>query len=140
MEYKKTITKVMTWIKEGDKIKKLDHIQYFFGQDIIPDTMIGTIASMLVFDKTETIDKEKPIFGCAKREKEGVYKISARAHKNLVSKGVNLSEAIRSALEKSGLDVLGGGHPPAAGTKVPIEEINNFLEKCNNEIKNQIIN
>ena len=136
-EYKKTIMNFMNWLQEGDKIKELENIQFFFGEGRIPDTMIGTIASMLVFDKGEIINKNKPIVGCAKREKEGVFKISARADKTIVEKGVNLSEAIRKALEKSNLDVLGGGHPPAAGTKVPIEKIELFLKNFDEEIKKQ---
>ena len=136
-EYKKKIMNFMNWLQEGDKIHELKNIQYFFGEEKIPDTMIGTIASMLIFDKSDLINKSMPIFGCAKREKEGVFKISARADKNLVKKGINLSEAIRNALEKSSLDVLGGGHPPAAGTKVPFDMINTFLEKCDEEIEHQ---
>ncbi len=136
-EYKKTIMNFMHWIQEGDKIKELENIQFFFGEGRIPDTMIGTIASMLIFDKGEIINKNKPVLGCAKREKEGVFKISARADKKIVEKGVNLSEAIRKALEKSNLDILGGGHPPAAGTKVPIDKIDAFLQNFDEVIKKQ---
>ncbi|MEJ2296633.1 MAG: DHH family phosphoesterase [Candidatus Lokiarchaeota archaeon] len=53
-------------------------------------------------------------------------------------KGINLSEVIRKALEMSKLEVLGGGHPPAAGTKVPFNMIDVFLENCNQVIKNQL--
>jgi single-stranded-DNA-specific exonuclease len=136
-EYRKMIMNFMNWLQEGDKIQELENTQFFFGEGRIPDTMIGTIASMLIFDKGELINKNKPILGCAKREKEGVFKISARADKRIVEKGINLSEAIRKALETSNLDVLGGGHPPAAGTKVPIEKIDLFLKNFDEEIKKQ---
>jgi RecJ-like exonuclease len=79
-----------------------------------------------------------PIFGIAKREEEKVYKISGRAHESIVNMGVNLSDAIRKALELSNLDALGGGHPPAAGTKIPIEKIDEFLNHCDTVIKSQI--
>ena len=137
LEYRKMIMNFMNWLQEGNKIQELENIQYFFGEGRIPDTMVGTIASMLIFDKGELIDKNKPILGCAKREKEGVFKISARADKRIVEKGVNLSEAIRKTLETSNLDVLGGGHPPAAGTKVPIEKIDIFLKNFDEEIRKQ---
>ena len=139
-EYRKVIMNFMNWLQEGDKIQELENIQFFFGEGRIPDTMVGTIASMLIFDKSELINKNKPILGCAKREKEGVFKISARADKRIVEKGINLSEAIRKALETSNLDVLGGGHPPAAGTKVPIEKIDIFLKNFNEEISKQMRN
>ena len=93
---------------------------------------------MLIFDSTDRIDKTKPIFGLAKRIDEEVYKISGRAHESIVNKGVNLSEAIREACKLAELDVLGGGHPPAAGTKVPVDKIELFLEKCNKVIKKQL--
>ncbi|MFX0049497.1 MAG: DHH family phosphoesterase, partial [Candidatus Hermodarchaeota archaeon] len=57
---------------------------------------------------------------------------------SIVKKGVNLSEAIREALELTNLKALGGGHPPAAGTKVPIDKIDLFLENCNIIIKKQL--
>jgi len=93
---------------------------------------------MLIFSKSGDIDLSKPIFGCAKRKDEDVYKISGRAHESIVKKGVNLSEAIREALELSNLKALGGGHPPAAGTKVPLDKIDIFLDKCNIVIKKQL--
>ncbi len=91
-----------------------------------------------IYNESEVIDRKKPIFGIAKREDEAVYKISGRAHESIVEKGVNLSEAIREALKLSDLDALGGGHPPAAGTKVPIDKIDDFLNNINIVINKQI--
>ncbi|MGM0470548.1 MAG: DHH family phosphoesterase, partial [Promethearchaeati archaeon] len=96
--------------------------------------------SMLIFDESEIIDRDKPIFGYAKRKDEDVYKISARAHKSIVEKGVNLSDAIRKALELTNLIALGGGHPPAAGTKIPTDKIDVFLENCDKVIEEQLNN
>ncbi|MBY9004464.1 MAG: DHH family phosphoesterase [Candidatus Lokiarchaeota archaeon] len=137
VEYRKKISNALNWIQKDGKIKEMEYIQYFYGEDVIADTMIGTIASILIFDKSGVINKIKPIFGCSKRESEGVYKISARASKKVVLEGINLSEAIRKALSLSELDVLGGGHPPAAGTVVPIDKIELFLENCNKIINEQ---
>jgi len=138
INYKKSLVQSLTWIQEKNKIQYKDYIQFFFGEDVIPENIIGTIASMLIFSKSGDIDLSKPVFGCAKREEENVYKISGRAHQSIVKKGVNLSEAIREALELSNLNALGGGHPPAAGTKVPIDKIDLFLENCNVVIKKQL--
>ncbi|MFX0075486.1 MAG: DHHA1 domain-containing protein [Candidatus Hermodarchaeota archaeon] len=138
VDYKKLLVQSLSWVQDENKIQYKDYIQYFFGEDVIPENLIGTIASMLIFSKSGDIDLSKPVFGCAKRKDEDVYKISGRAHQSIVKKGVNLSEAIREALELSNLKALGGGHPPAAGTKVPIEEIDLFLENCNKVIKKQI--
>ena len=138
IEYKKSLAQALSWIHDENKIQLKEHIQFFFGEEVISETIIGTIASMLMFSKSDIIDKSKPIFGCAKRKEEEVYKISGRAHESIVKKGVNLSEAIREALDLSNLDELGGGHPPAAGTKVPVDKIDDFLENCNKIIKKQL--
>lgn len=138
INYRKSLVQALTWLQEKNKIQYKDYIQFFFGEDIIPENIIGTIASMLIFSKSADIDLSKPIFGCAKRKDEDVYKISGRAHKSIVKKGVNLSEAIREALKLLNIKALGGGHPPAAGTKVPIDKIDVFLEKCNIVIKKQL--
>jgi len=138
IHYRKSLAQSLSWLKEKNKIQYKDYIQFYFGEDVIPENIVGTIASMLIFSKSGDIDISKPVFGCAKRKDEEVYKISGRAHESIVKKGVNLSEAIREALELSDLEALGGGHPPAAGTKVPINRIEIFLENCNKVIKKQL--
>jgi len=138
INYKKLLRKSLTWIHDNHKIQQKEYIQFFFGEEVIPENIVGTIASMLIFENLEGVDKSKPIFGLAKREDENVYKVSGRAHKKIVNKGVNLSQAIRDACELSSLDVLGGGHPPAAGTKIPVDKIEVFLEYCNTVIQKQL--
>lgn len=137
-EYKNSLMEAISWIKQEDVIKEKEHIQYYFGNDKISDNIVGTVASILIFDESEVIKLNKPLVGYAKRENEDVYKVSARAHKIMVERGVNLSEAIRKALELSNLKSLGGGHPPAAGTKIPPKKINLFLDNLNKIIGNQV--
>ncbi len=136
--YKKSLSRSLSWIHENNKIQQKEYIQYFFGEDMIPENIIGTVSSMLIFERYKGVDKSKPIFGLAKRKDEDVFKVSGRAHEKIVDKGINLSKAIREACELSGLDVLGGGHPPAAGTKIPIDKVDIFLENCNIVIQQQI--
>ncbi|MHA1912917.1 MAG: DHH family phosphoesterase [Promethearchaeota archaeon] len=136
--YSKSLVKALKWIQEEeDKIIQMDAIQYFFGEDVIPESIIGTITSMLIFQNNKKIDKSKPVFGLVKRDDEEVYKVSGRAHEKIVSQGINLSSAIREACKLSSIDVLGGGHPPAAGTIVPIDQVEQFLENCNIAVRNQ---
>jgi nanoRNase/pAp phosphatase (c-di-AMP/oligoRNAs hydrolase) len=140
LNYRKMLVKSLNWLKDNQKIHSKEFIQYFFGEDIIPEKIIGTIASMLVFNNGEGFDKSKPIFGLALREDEKVYKVSGRAHEYIVNKGVNLSQVIRDVCENLNLDVLGGGHPPAAGTKIPIDKIEIFLENCDRVVRKQLKN
>ncbi|MFW9900058.1 MAG: DHHA1 domain-containing protein [Candidatus Thorarchaeota archaeon] len=136
--YKSMLVKSLRWLKDNKKIQHKEYIQFFFGEDIIPEQIVGTISSMLVFENSEEFDKSKPIFGLAIREDENVYKVSGRAHEYIVNKGVNLSHVIREVCKKLNLDVLGGGHPPAAGTKIPIDKAEIFLEECNIVVRNQL--
>jgi RecJ-like exonuclease len=135
--YKSSIGNALKWIQQEDKIVQMDAIQYFYGEEVIPESIIGTITSMLIFQNNKSIEKSKPLFGLVKRDNEDVYKVSGRAHEKIVSQGINLSSAIREACERSNIDVLGGGHPPAAGTIVPIDKVDLFLENCNNAIRSQ---
>lgn len=138
INYKKSIAKALSWVKSEKKLQSKDYIHFFYGENVISENIIGVIASILIFDKSGTIDKSKPIFGCVRRKDEDVYKISGRADENIVRKGVNLSEAIRLALVETNLDALGGGHPPAAGTKVPLDKIDEFLTNLNVAVKHQL--
>ncbi|MFX1573047.1 MAG: DHH family phosphoesterase, partial [Promethearchaeota archaeon] len=136
--YSKLIQDSLIWVEKEKKIQQKEYIQYFFGEDVIPENIIGTITSILIFENIQGIDTSKPIFGLAKRKDEDIYKVSGRAHEKIVKQGVNLSEAIREACILLNLDVLGGGHPPAAGVKIPIDMVENFLESCNLVIQNQL--
>ncbi|MFW9785219.1 MAG: DHH family phosphoesterase, partial [Candidatus Heimdallarchaeota archaeon] len=136
--YKQSILKALLWIHEEGKIQQKEYIQYFFGEDIIPDNLIGTICSMLIFDENEMVESSKPLFGLAKRTDENVYKLSARADEELLNKGLNLSEIIRDALKLTNIDTLGGGHPLAAGAKIPLDRVDEFLEHCNIIVKKQL--
>lgn len=136
--YKQSILKALVWIHEEGKIQQKEYIQYFFGEEIIPDNLIGTICSMLIFDENEMVESSKPLFGLAKRTDENVYKLSARADEELLNKGLNLSEIIRDALKLTNIDTLGGGHPLAAGAKIPLDRVDEFLEHCNIIVKKQL--
>jgi len=138
--YRKSLVEGLSWIENNNKIQQKDSIQYFFGEEVISESIIGTITSILIFEHGKGVDISKPIFGLAKRTDEDVYKVSGRAHEKIVNQGINLSEVIREASQRSNIESLGGGHPPAAGTKIPIEQVDEFLENCNIVVRNQITN
>jgi len=138
--YRKSLAKSLSWIETNEKIQQKDSIQYFMGEEVIPESIIGTITSILIFDHSKGVDISKPLFGLAKRADEDVYKVSGRAHEKIVNKGVNLSIVIREASNLSDINSLGGGHPPAAGTKIPINKLDVFLENCNKIVRNQLQN
>lgn len=134
--YKSILSKSLDWVITKKKLMSMENIQYFYGEEVIPEEIIGTISSMLI--NSQLIDRTKPIFGYADKVGEKFYKISARATIDLVNDGVNLAEAIKKALKLMKIDTLGGGHPPAAGTKIKRDSIEEFLLICNKIIKKQL--
>ena len=113
-------------------IIELDHLQYFHGGTRIKDTVIGITAGILM--SSPGIDKSRPLFAFAHSD-EGV-KVSARATKTLVSRGLDLSAVMREAAETMG--GAGGGHNVAAGATIPYNREEEFLELAQNIIMNQM--
>ncbi|MGC8662805.1 MAG: DHHA1 domain-containing protein [Thermoplasmata archaeon] len=104
-------------------IVKLENLQYFNAGSHIPDTVVGTIASMAL--SSELADSGMPIIGFAENE-NGMVKVSGRASRNLVNKGLDLSKVIsRAAVLVGG---YGGGHNIAAGASIPKGTEDKFLE------------
>jgi RecJ-like exonuclease len=113
-------------------IIELDHLQYFHGGTRIKDTVIGITAGILM--SSPEVDKSRPLFAFAHSE-EGV-KVSARATKTLVSRGLDLSVVMREATETMG--GAGGGHNIAAGATIPHNREEEFLELAQSIIKDQM--
>jgi RecJ-like exonuclease len=103
-------------------IIELDHLQYFHGGARIKDTVIGIAAGILL--SSPEVDKSRPLFAFASSE-DGV-KVSARATKVQVSRGIDLSVVMRGAAEPVG--GKGGGHNIAAGASIPFSREEEFLE------------
>ncbi|MFH1260778.1 MAG: DHH family phosphoesterase [Candidatus Micrarchaeota archaeon] len=96
---------------------------YFLdARNVIDEGIIGTICGMALRQKWGV-----PIIGISSGDKNTI-KISSRATKDLISKGLNLGDLMKkSALEFGG---VGGGHKIAAGAAIPSERINEFLLFC----------
>ncbi|MHA1820580.1 MAG: DHH family phosphoesterase [Promethearchaeota archaeon] len=125
--YTNLINQGIKYITESGKNNLIyrKNIIYFKGDKVIPESVVGVICSHLVF--SGDYDTDKVILGVAESD-PGYYKISARAHKNAIRKGVNLSSAIRSACEQLGINEKGGGHPAASGAKIPQDKLEDFLD------------
>ncbi|MEW5760548.1 MAG: DHH family phosphoesterase [Candidatus Thermoplasmatota archaeon] len=113
-------------------IEKRNYIQCFFGGDQILDTLVGTLAGMLLY--SGKISNTLPILGLAYTDK-GV-KVSARATRELVSQGLNLSTIMKEVSAKVG--GIGGGHAIAAGALIPKGREEEFLKEVEIKVKEQI--
>ena len=96
--------------------------QYFDARGKIKETLVGTVAGMVL--GSEQTDPYKPILGFAVGPDDTI-KISARCSRLLVLKGINLGKVLKNVCEKVG--GIGGGHFPAAGGYIPEEKVDKFL-------------
>ena len=103
------------------KIKSLKNIEYFYGKKGIT----GLIASLLV--------KDKPVIGFYKDGE--YYKVSSRGNDKLVSRGLNLTEAMKLAEKYGG---SGGGHNVASGAKIHQTTLDDFLRDVDELIGKQL--
>ncbi len=125
-QHKKKLKKYIEYANK--KIREYENIYYFHGKDYILDTIVGTVAGILLKENKICC----PIVAFAENE-EGI-KISVRAPPDL---SLNLSKAIKKATKMIGGD--GGGHACAAGGTIPKGMEESFLKVFNEEIKHQLI-
>ncbi len=125
-EYKVLIGKSMSWVfdnKESDKIFRKDDIVFINGEDNIPDSVIGTICSIII-SRNDFFDNMRIIVGFAQREDEDIVKVSCRAKKE---SGINLGEIVNSICLKNNWQ--GGGHSFAAGAVIDENGVQDFIKE-----------
>ncbi len=119
-------------------VEEMDNLQYFDAGDSIQDTIVGIIAGMSY--TLDGVKRSKPIIGFADSMENGEEtneaKVSARATKSLVDRGLNLAQVMNQGSSEVGGD--GGGHDIAAGATIPRIEIEDFLEITNGLIEEQL--
>ncbi len=117
-------------------VTRLRNIQYFDAGPDIEETIVGTVAGMLLGDAGS--DRSAPMVAfadsleCADEPKA---KASARGTQDLVSRGMDLSKAMRHAAETVG--GVGGGHNIAAGATIPASRKEEFLRVLDATVEEQ---
>ncbi len=113
-------------------LEELDNIQFFHGGDRIRDTVVGIAAGMVL--GSGRARPGMPLIAFANSE-DGV-KVSARAPRNLLAKGLNLAEVLRDAAASVGGE--GGGHNIAAGATIPRGSEEEFLSVVDRLVREQL--
>jgi single-stranded-DNA-specific exonuclease len=116
-EYDRKIMEQLLLI-ETDGASSTDHVQYFHARDA---ALAGAQAGLAM---QYILDQSKPTLALSKSK--GKIKVSSRGTKYLVSKGLDLSSALKKSAEKLGGN--GGGHAVASGATVPIDKEDEFLK------------
>ena len=133
-EYRRTITKYLSWVTEKpERMEELNSIYVVHGEGFIDEKVISPVSSIL----SRTLSKlKKPIIIYSVVSGEDMVKVSARALEPIINKGLDLGEVLRVAAEKpSG---RGGGHDIAAGAQVPIKKIESFIKLVDKLVKKQL--
>lgn len=116
-EYNNKIMDRLVSIESGG-VKHMDHIQYFTASD---PSLAGAQCGLAM---QYILDQARPTFALSKVR--GSVKVSSRGTKYLVSKGLDLSAALKKAAEKFG--GIGGGHAVAAGATIEEGKEEEFLK------------
>jgi RecJ-like exonuclease len=135
-DHRSALSKALTWAK-GSGVMRLKNIQFFDAGDEIEDTIVGTVAGMLL--GSEDADRTAPMVAFAESTEYSDVpktKASARGTQELVAKGMDLSAAIRTAAERVG--GVGGGHNIAAGATIPSDRRDDFLSQLDEIVGSQI--
>jgi len=118
-------------------ITRLKNIQFFDAEEEIEDTIIGTVAGMLLGN--EGADRSAPMIAFASSREYSdppKTKASGRGTQELVAMGMDLSDAMRKAAEAVG--GAGGGHDIAAGATIPSEKKLEFLQAMDDMVGRQL--
>ncbi len=132
-EHRRNISTAIGYIRENHLMRESRFIQYFDAGDQIKETVVGIVAGMML--NSDECKKWLPIIAFADAD-DGV-KVSARADRSLVDRGLNLSAIMKKAAELVG--GFGGGHSVAAGATIPPERKEEFLEIVEDLVSCQVI-
>jgi len=118
---------------ETDGFKTLEGL-YLVSDPETPDTIIGIVIGMAQGARIIPIDK--PVVGVSTQthNESPLVKLSGRAHKYLVKRGINLKDTFVSVAatlnDKYGtLIAEAGGHPMAAGAFIHKDHVEEFLKQ-----------
>ncbi|MHA2233953.1 MAG: DHHA1 domain-containing protein [Candidatus Thorarchaeota archaeon] len=104
-----------------------------------PDTIIGIVIGMA--QGSMIIPTDRPVIGISMNRSSDspLAKLSGRAHKSLIDKGVNLKEVFVEVAEELNerhdtLIAEAGGHPMAAGAFIQKPQLDEFLELASSKL------
>ena len=126
-KYRSTLRNGLIYL-ESRGIRKLRNIQYFMNNDPSSSGAFAGLGMLYLFDR------HMPVVALSKKENK--THISSRGTRELVGKGLDLSDAMRYAAGKVGGS--GGGHAVAAGATIPAGKEKEFLETVDEIVGKQL--
>ena len=126
-EYNRKITEKLMSI-ETEGVSQMDHIQFFTASDA---SLAGAQTGLAM---QYILDQSKPTLALS--SVKGKVKVSSRGTKYLVSRGLDLSAALKKASETVG--GIGGGHAVAAGATIQEGKQEEFLNSVDEIVALQL--
>lgn len=111
-----------------DPPKKLKAVQYFETENTLVAAAVAGLGVIYLFDPEYPVVCFSP--------QNGGWKISTRATRRQLERGVDFSVAAREAAQAVG--GRGGGHPVASGATIPKEGRERFLEEIDSIVASQL--
>ncbi len=133
-EHRRQLSQAINMVRDNGMIKERGWVQFFHSGGEIRETIVGIVAGMLLGNNG--VRRDIPMVAFADSG-DGEIKVSARGHRDLVSRGLNLSKAVNIAADIVG--GYGGGHDIAAGATIPAGTEERFLEIIEDIVASQII-
>jgi len=120
-------------VKSG--VETRESFYYFDASGNIPESIVGVIAGMAY--GARIIPPDKPVLAFAIDNEDATkLKVSARANWDLIRRGIQLGDAMRSESARYGGE--GGGHDIAAGARIPRDAKEDFLTSVDELFKKQV--
>ena len=130
--HRSKIREVMLYITDTG-VTELSHMLYIHVGGRFPDTIVGIGAGMAL----SRLNPEKPILiMCEDSLDPSMTKVSMRTRPEVVSRGVDLQQALSQACEGHE-GCSGGGHRIAAGAFIPRDHERAFIEDVNRILAQQ---
>lgn len=131
-EYRQKMAEAMEYAMREENRQELEHILVIDGGDVIDDRIISSVASMLSSIGIQGDDR----ILIALAHSEDSIKVSARAPKSLIDRGINLGKLISKASSLVG--GRGGGHDVAAGASIPKTKKTLFILEMDRMLKEEV--
>lgn len=133
-EHRRQLSQAINMVRDKGMVEERGWVQFFHSGGEIRETIVGIVAGMLLGN--EGIRRDIPMVAFADAG-DGEVKVSARGHRDLVTRGLNLSKAVNIAAGLVG--GYGGGHDIAAGATIPAGTEERFLGIVEDIVASQII-
>ena len=133
--HRRSLVEGIQFVKEAG-VRRRQYLQHFHAGTAIQDTLVGVVAGMLLGSGEAGADPSLPMIAFAVSEDGAGIKVSARAARALVEKGLDLSAVMKAA--SAAVGGTGGGHNVAAGGMIPEGTEERFLEEAERAIKGQL--